>query len=134
MRRFPIFLLAVGCVLRSATAQENEANPVPFAVYPIKTELQRKLRRSDGSSGQYFAEASRAVQLKTALAKNINPTAVDAEMAAAVFNVNQSARKQLHQLFERSDELRYSGAPNGSETISPENRREIVDLIEGLRA
>lgn len=98
------------------------------------TELQRKLRRSGGSPQQYFAEASRAVQLKTALAKNINPAAVDAEMAAAAFNVDQTAREQLHQLFERSDELRYSGNQNGSETTSPENRREIVDLIEGLRA
>jgi hypothetical protein len=43
MRRIPIFLLAVGCLLRSATGQEIEATPVPFAVYPIKTELQRKL-------------------------------------------------------------------------------------------
>jgi hypothetical protein len=56
MRRIPIFLLAVGWVLRSAIAQEIEANPVPFAVYPIKTELQRKLlARSDDEASRLRA-------------------------------------------------------------------------------
>ena len=34
---------------------------------------------------------------------------------------------------ERSDELRYSGAHNGAETISAENRRDVLDLVESLR-
>lgn len=132
---FPLLALMgfVGWKIRTTRLDNRDAQR-RAALQTEMTELQRKLRRSDGSPRQYFAEASRAVQLKTALAKNINPAAVDAEMAAAVFNVDQTAREQLRQLFERSDELRYSGNQNGSETISPENRREIVDLIESLRA
>lgn len=132
---FPLLGLLgfVGWKIRTTRLDNRDAQR-RAALQTEMTELQRKLRRGDGSPRQYFAEASRAVQLKTALAKNINPTAVDAEMAAAVFNVDQTAREQLRQLFERSDELRYSGNQNGSETISPENRREIADLIEGLRA
>ena len=45
----------------------------------------------------------------------------------------KSSRAQLRRLFERSDELRYSGRPNGTGTISPENRREVLELIENLR-
>ena len=41
-------------------------------------ELQRKLRRGDAPLQEYYAEAARAVQLKTALAKNVNPNVVDA--------------------------------------------------------
>ena len=54
-------------------------------------------------------------------------------MAAATFRLDESSRAQLRRLFERSDELRYSGRPNGTGTISPENRREVLELIENLR-
>jgi len=35
-------------------------------------------------------------------------------------------------LFEQSDEFQYSGAHNGSERISPENRRDVLELVEHL--
>jgi hypothetical protein len=95
-------------------------------------ELLRSLRRSDTPAQEYFAQASRAVQLKTALARQVDPGAVDAETAAAAFRLDDDARAQLRQLFERSDELRYSGARNGN--ISAEDRRKVLALVESLRA
>ena len=79
------------------------------------------------------ATASRAVRVKTALARNIDPNAVDAETAATAFDLDENERTQLRRLFERSDELRYSGTHNGAETVSPESRREVLDLLESLR-
>jgi len=38
----------------------------------------------------------------------------------------------LRRLFEQSDELQYSGTHNGSEKISPESRRDVLELIEDL--
>ena len=96
-------------------------------------ELMRKLRRSDGSAGEYFSNASRAVQLKTALVRKMEPNNVDVETAADVFALNQASRDQLKRLFERSDELRYSGG-NSNGGLSPENRREVLELVESLRA
>jgi hypothetical protein len=81
---------------------------------------------------EYFANASRAVRIKTALAKNVDPNMVDAEMAVSAFNLDEQARSRLHELFARSDELRYSGRPNGA--ISAEDRREVLRLIENLGA
>jgi hypothetical protein len=39
----------------------------------------------------------------------------------------------LRQLFSESDEIRYSGGPNGGQTITPEKRREILELVDNLR-
>ena len=96
-------------------------------------ELMRKLRRADASPYEYYLDASRAVQVKTALAKNVEPNVVDVEMAGTAFQLDENSRRQLRQLFARSDELRYSGTGNGGRTLSPESRREVLDLIEHLR-
>ena len=71
--------------------------------------------------------------MKTALAKNVEPNVVDVEMAGAAFQLDDDSRRQLRELFARSDELRYSGAKNGGQSISPESRREVLDLLEHLR-
>ena len=95
-------------------------------------ELQRRLRRADLPPRDYFADATRAVQLKVALAANVPPQAVDAETAAQAFRVDESTRDQLRQLFAESDELRYSGG-NGNAALSPQRQREVVELVEALR-
>ena len=97
-------------------------------------EVQRKMRRKDASAQEYLADASRAVQLKTALVKNVNPNAVDAEMATAAFQLDANERARLQQLFAQRDELRYSGGRNGNNALSSEQRREILELVENLRA
>ncbi len=98
------------------------------------SEVRERLRREDAPDREYVADASRAVQLKTALARKIDPNGVDAEIAAAAFKLDDGQRRQLRELFQESDELRYSGGRNGGRSISPEKRREILDLVENLRA
>ena len=97
------------------------------------SEVQRRLRREDVAPQEYVADASRTVQLKTALARKIDPNSVDADLAAAVFQLDEDKRTRLRQLFQESEEMRYSGGRNGGHTISPEKRREILDLVENLR-
>lgn len=98
-------------------------------------ELHRSLRRDDVSPEEYFSRASRAIQLKTALAKNIEPNAVDADVAATVFRADENTRLRLRHLFEKSDEVRYSGdGHNGIRLVPPDTRREVLELIENLRA
>jgi hypothetical protein len=98
-------------------------------------ELQRKLRRADDPPDQYFAGALRVVQLKTALSfrsRGIEPNAVDAETAVAAFDLPDEQRDRLRELFRRSDELRYSGRPNGNVKVAEETRREVLELIDRL--
>ena len=97
-------------------------------------ELQRKLRRNGTTPQQYVADASRAVQLRTALARNIDPNDVDADAAATAFRLDEEKRARLRRLFQESDEMRYSGGRNGGETLSPAKRQEILDLVENLQA
>jgi len=94
-------------------------------------ELLRKLRRDVLPPPEYFSDASRVVQLKTALKQNIEPGAVDADTAARVFALDAERSERMRRLFAISDELRYSGKANGS--VSPDHRREALELIESLR-
>ncbi|MGI8956001.1 MAG: BatD family protein [Chthoniobacterales bacterium] len=95
-------------------------------------ELERKLRRAGDPPDQYYAEALRVVQLKTALARRIEPNTVDAETAVAAFDLPDDQRDRVRELFRRSDEVRYSGSPNGNRTVAEETRREVLELINRL--
>jgi hypothetical protein len=133
---FLALLGLIGWKVRQSRLDNREAQRIA-ALHHEATELVRKLRRDDSSPQIYFSQATRAVQVKTALASRhggIEPNMVDAETAATTFQLDENSRDQLRRLFERSDELRYSGAHNGAETISPESRREVLGLVESLRA
>ncbi len=95
-------------------------------------ELQKKLRRTDEPPEQYFAGALRVVQLKTALARRIEPNTVDAETAVSAFQLDDAKRARVRELFRQSDELRYSGRQNGHSPVSEQTRTEVLDLIENL--
>jgi hypothetical protein len=95
-------------------------------------ELQRKLRRGEDPPEQYFAEALRVVQLKTALVRRIEPNTVDAETAITAFDLSDEKQLQMRELFRQSDELRYSGRQNGNRTVAAETQREVLELIDSL--
>jgi hypothetical protein len=98
-------------------------------------EIERSLRRDELSPEEYFSRASRAIQLKTALIRGIDPNAVDAEIAAAAFKADTETRQRLCRLFERSDEARYSGATsNGVGHFEPAARKEVLELVEQLKS
>jgi len=124
-----------GWKIRGARIDNREARRIA-ALHHEASELMHKLRHDAASPREYYAEASRIVRVKTALASGssgIDPNVVDAETAADTFKLNTDSRDQLRRLFEQSDEWQYSGAHNGPATISPENRREVVELIDNLK-
>ena len=126
----------IGWKIGQARIDNREARRIA-ALQHEATELMRKLHRSDASPREYFAEASRVVRVNAALAsgsRRIDPNMVDVDTAADAFRLNGDSRERLRWLFEQSDELQYSGAHNGSGKISPENRRDVLELIENLRA
>jgi hypothetical protein len=127
-------LVYVGWKIRRAHLENREAQRRE-ALQREAAELHRSLHRDDVSPQEYFSRASRAVQLKTALAKNLDPNNVDAEIAASAFRADDETRVRLRNLFEKSDEVRYSGAgPNGIRLLPPETRKDVLDLVDNLRA
>jgi hypothetical protein len=133
----PLFALLglIGWRIRQSRIGNREARRIA-ALQHEAAELMRKLHRSDASPREYYAEASRVVRVKAALAsrnRGIDPNTVDVDTAADTFRLNGDSRERLRRLFEQSDELQYSGAHNGSEKISPELRRDVLELIETLR-
>src|SRR6058998_2598905 len=132
---FLALIAFVGWKIRQTRIGNREARRIA-ALQHEAAELMHKLRRNAASPREYYAEASRVVRVKTALASRsggIDPNAVDAETAADTFKLNSDSRDQLRRLFEQSDEWQYSGAHNGGTTISRENRREVLGLIENLK-
>ena len=124
-----------GWKVRRARIDNREAQRIA-ALQHEATNLMHKLHRNDVSPREYYAEASRVVRVKAALAsgnRRIDPNMVDAETAAEAFKLNSDSRDRLRRLFEQSDEWQYSGAHNGPGKISPESRREVLELIENLR-
>ncbi|OLC28548.1 MAG: hypothetical protein AUH91_01605 [Verrucomicrobia bacterium 13_1_40CM_4_54_4] len=121
-----------GWKIRQARFNNREARRIA-ALQHEAVALMRKLHRSDASPREYYAEASRVVRVKAALARNVDPNTVDVETAADTFGLNGDSRERLRRLFEQSDELQYSGTHNGSEKISPESRRDVLELIEHLK-
>src|SRR5438105_6888229 len=120
--------------IRKAGINNRQAQRIA-ALHHEAAELMHNLRRKDASPREYYAEASRVVRVKTALAsagRGIDPNIVDAETAADTFKLNSDERDRLRRLFEQSDEWQYSGAHNGPGRISPENRHEVLELIENL--
>jgi BatD DUF11 like domain len=128
-----VLLGFAGWKIRQAKIDNRQAQRTA-ALQHESAELLRKLRRGDLSPQEYFSNASRAVRIKAALVRDIDPNTVDAEMAQSAFGLDENSREQLRRLFQRSDELRYSGRPNGVESTSPQDREEVLNLIENLHA
>jgi hypothetical protein len=118
--------------VREAKISNREAQRIA-ALQHEAGELIRKLRRDD-TPREYYADASRAIRVKAALVKNVDPNSVDLDTVAEAFRLDDDARDRFRRLFERSDEVQYSGASFGAETVSREDRRETLELIESLRA
>src|SRR5438105_94138 len=121
--------------IRRTKINNREARRIA-ALQHEAAELMHKLHRKNTTPQEYYAEASRVVQVKAALAsgsREVEPNMVDAETAADTFKLDDYSRDQLRRLFEQSDEWQYSGAHNGPGRISPENRREVLELIENLK-
>src|SRR5437773_2139556 len=121
--------------IRRARINNRQAQRIA-AMQHEAAELMHKLRRKYATPQEHYAEASRVVRVKAALAsgsREVEPNMVDAETAADTFKLDDNSRDQLRRLFEQSDEWQYSGAHNGPGRISPENRREVLELIENLR-
>ena len=128
-------LVFAGWKIRRARLDDREARRIG-ALQHEAAELMHKLRRDDASPREYYAEASRVVRLKAALAsrnRGVDPNAVDAETAAETFKLDTDSRDRLRRLFEQNDEWQYSGTHNGPGSISPENRRDVLELIENLK-
>lgn len=130
----PFFALLgfAGIKIRQAKIDDRAARRIA-ALEHESNDLLRKLRRRDLPPQEYFSNASRAIRIKTALVRNVDPNVVDEEMTQSAFDLDETSREELHRLFQRSDELRYSGFGNGSESASAEDRERVLNLIESLR-
>jgi hypothetical protein len=124
-----------GWKIRRARIDNREAQRIA-ALQHEATDLMHKLHRNDVPPREYYAEASRVVRVKAALAsgnRRIDPNMVDVETAAETFKLNTDSRDRLRRLFEQSDEWQYSGAHNGPGRVSPESQREVLELIQNLK-
>jgi len=86
-----------GWKIRQARINNREARRIA-ALQHEAVALMRKLHRSDASPREYYAEASRVVRVKAALARNVDPNTVDVETAADTFGLNGDSRERLRRV------------------------------------
>src|SRR5215467_4099214 len=95
-----LFVFA-GWKIRRARLDDREARRIG-ALQHEAAALMHKLRRHDASPQEYYAEASRVVKLKAAIAsrnRDVDPNVVDAETAAETFKLDADSRDRLRRLF-----------------------------------
>jgi BatD DUF11 like domain len=125
-----VLLGFAGWKIRQAKIGNREAQRLA-ARYQEMSKLLRELRRGDVSPQAYFSQAARVVQLKASVAKNMSPNAVDAETASKAFDLGENERNRMRALFEKNDELSFSGS-GGIDKISSSEREDVLRLIESL--
>ena len=119
--------------VRRARADNREAQRVAELQHQA-AELERRLRSPNGASPQeYLANASRTVQLKTALAKNIDPNLVDAEAAATAFRLDENQRRACGSSSLRAMKCATAEATTADKRFRPKAGSEILELVENLR-
>ena len=96
-------------------------------------ELRRKLRRKDSRPADFYADASRAIQVRSALLSGTDPERIDVAEATRVLRADEQARAQIRTIFERRDELRYSGSANGFDSLPQDERERLVEFVEELQ-
>lgn len=128
-----ILLVFAGWKIRQAKLGDRAAIRTA-ALQHESAELLRKLRRDRLSPQEYFSNASRVARVKAALAKNVDPNTVDATTIENAFNLDESESARLRTLFERTDELRYSGTGNGDNKVPDQDRQKVLELLESLHA
>jgi hypothetical protein len=129
----PLFVVIGLLIWRRQTARRRNASAVRIAaLHREADDLRRKLRRDDSRPADFFADASRAIQIKTALMSNTDPERIDAAAAAKVLRADQNADERIRRIFDRRDELRYSGSSNGFDLLGPDEREQLIQFVEEL--
>ncbi len=127
-------LLAMYLAWRIVGARKRDLAAVRTAALQREVEaLRRKLRRRDSRPADFYADASRAIQIQSALLSGSDPERIDAAAATKVLDVDESAREQISTIFEHRDELRYSGSANGFDSLPQDERERLAKFVEDLR-
>lgn len=131
----PLIALLIFAAWKVRRAKSGDREAIrKAALQQESAELLRKLRRDRLSPQEYFSNASRVARVKTALARNLDPNSVDAPTIEKAFDLNEAERARLRTLFERTDELRYSGSGNGDNKVPDQDREKVLELLENLHA
>ncbi|MCX6966874.1 MAG: BatD family protein [Verrucomicrobia bacterium] len=94
----------------------------------------RMLRQEKAPTAEFFDAAIRVIQLETALRiKEIEPGAIDAEIAIASRPLDCETAEGIRRLFATHDELRYAGVgSSGREhetSVHPDQRERVLQIL-----
>jgi hypothetical protein len=131
---FPLAALIAYLILKVRKARRRNLHAVRMAALQREAdELRRKFRRKDSRPADFYADASRAIQVRSALLSGTDPERIDAAEATKVLRADEQARAQIRTIFERRDELRYSGSANGFDSLPQDERERLVEFVEELQ-
>lgn len=121
----------VGCEIRRRRLADRDALRKAQWDRELHDSLGR-MRRTDTPPQEFITAGTRAVQLRAGILSGNEPNTFDAPRAAELLQLDAEGTARVQQLFANADEFRYSGGGNGIRTLSPDARREVMELIERL--
>jgi hypothetical protein len=131
---FPLAALIAYSIWKVRSARRRNLHAVRTAALQREADaLRRKLRRSDSRPADFYANASRVIQIRSALLSGTDPDRIDAAAATKALRVDENAQAQIRTIFERRDELRYSGSANGFDSLPQDEREQLVEFVEELQ-
>ncbi len=129
----PLALLLGLIGWRFQHARRRDENALRIAAWQRELgDLRRRLRRSKEQPADFFANASRILQIRTALLTGRDPETVSASQAGEALNTDDQTRARIREIFDRRDELRYSGSTNGDGSSGANDREDLAQLVEDL--
>ena len=130
----PLVLLTGYLLWRIRGAHRRNLHAIRIAELQREADaLRRKLRRHDSNPAEFYADASRVIQIRSALLSGTDPERIDAAAATNALRADENAQTQIRAIFERRDEVRYSGSPNGFDSLQQDERERLVEFVEELQ-
>ncbi len=129
----PVALLLAFLAWKVVQARQRDAAASRMAAWQRELgNLRKRLRNGREKPAEFFADASRILQIRTALLSGSDPNTVSATEAGKVLQTDDQTRARIHEIFDRRDEFRYSGSSNSGASLGAGDREHFAQLVEDL--
>ena len=125
-------ILVWGAILQWRRRARNEAIRQAADLKRQRARLDRQLRGGNTSRRAFYSAACRLAQLKAATATNRPAADLTPLEISEAQRLPPDVAGSVAELFQRHDELVYSGNATTQEPVPPEERRAILATLESL--
>ncbi len=125
-------LLALGGTAGWRARARNASNQRAAQLARQQSELQRALRREDAGRREFYTAATRLAQLRAGVAASGPDASLSAADIARVKRLDAPTANSVREIFDRHEELAYSGGPAAQTPVPADERRGVLATLETI--